>query len=77
MYAKVIAESLMHYREFFLLLATKRKRLCQSCSSVNNSFIVLLFRFLRLLGLTEKLTNYTRDLYDYVIMIAARAMANF
>ena len=77
MYARVLAESLMHYRECLLFLAMNRKRLCQTLSTVDNSIIVLFFRCLVLSGLTEKSTNYMRGLYVYVIMITPRAMTNF
>ena len=63
MYARVPAESLMHYRECLLFLDINRKRLCQTLSSVDNSIIVLLFGCIVLLGLKEKSTNYMRGLY--------------
>ena len=66
MYAKVLAEKLMHCRESLLFLAINRKMLCQTLSSVDNSIIVLLFGCLVLLGFTEKSTNYVRGLYGYV-----------
>ena len=77
MYAKVLAEKLMHCRESFLFLAINRKMLCQTLSSVNNSVIVLLFGCLVLLGFTEKSTNYVRGLYGYVKQNTPRAMTNF
>ena len=77
MYARILAERLMHYRECLLFLAINIKRLCQTLSSVNNSIIALLFGCLILAALIEKSTNYMRGLYDYVIMITLRAMTNF
>ena len=77
MYARVLAESLMQYRECVLFLAINRKRLCQFFSSVNNSTIVLLFGCLVLLGLTEKSTSYMRGFYVSIIMITRRAILNF
>ena len=77
MFARVLAKSLMHYCECLLLLAINRKKLCQTLSSVDYSIIILLFGYLVLLGLTEKSLNYMRGLYEYVIMITSRAMANF
>ena len=56
MYARVLAESLMHYRECRLFLAINRERFCQTLSSVDNSIILLLFGCFVLLGLTEKTT---------------------
>ena len=65
MYAKVLAESLMHYRDCLLFLAISRKRLSQSLSLVDNSIIVLLFGCIVLLGLTEKPTKYMRGSRSY------------
>ena len=76
MYARVLAESLMHYRECLLFLAINRKSLCQILLLVDNSIIGFLFGCLVLLSLTEKSTSYMRSLYDYVIMITPRAMTN-
>ena len=76
-YARVLAESLMHYRECFLSFAINRKKLCQTLLSESSLIIVLLFGCLVLLDLTEKSTNYIRGLYYYVIMITPRAMTNF
>ena len=64
MYARVVAENLMHCREKILFFAINRKRLCQTLSSVDNSVIFLLFGCLILLGLTGKSRNYMRGLYD-------------
>ena len=69
MYARVLVESLMHYRECPLVLPINKKGLCQTVSSVDDSVIVLLFGCLILLVLTEKSTNYMRGLYVYVIMV--------
>ena len=77
MYARVLAESLMHCREFLPFLVINKKSLCQTLSLVENSIIVLLFGCLVLLGLTAKTTNYIRGLHDYVIMVTPQAMTEF
>ena len=77
MNARVLAESLMIYREYLLFLAVNRKRLCQTLSSVDHLILVLLFGCLVLLGVAEKSTNYMRSLYFYDIIITPRAMTNF
>ena len=69
MYAKVLAENLMHCQECLAILTSNRKILCQTLSSVDISLNVLLFGCLVLLGLTEKSTNYMRVIYGYVKMI--------
>ena len=77
MYARVLPESLMHYRECLLFLAINRKRLRQALSLVDNSTTVLLFRCLVLLRLIEKSTNFMKGLYVYVIMIKTRANIDY
>ena len=62
MYARVLAESLMHYRECLLFLAINRKKLCQTFSSVGNLIIVLLFICLVQLDFIEKSKNYMRGI---------------
>ena len=77
MYARMLAESLMHYRECLFFLVINRKRFCQTLSSIDNSIIALLYGFLVLLGLTEKSPNYMIGLYVFVIMITPGAITNF
>ena len=59
MYARVLAENLMHCRECLLVLARNRKTL----SSVDILINILLFGCLVLLTLTKKSTNYMRVIY--------------
>ena len=77
MHARVLAESLMHYRESLLFSRINRKRLCQTLSSVDSSIIIHLFGCLVLLGLTKKSTKHMGGLYVYVIMVTSWVMANF
>ena len=77
MYAKVLAENLMHCQERLAILTSNRKILCQTLSSVDISLNVLLFGCLVLLGLTEKSTNYMRVIYGYVKMITPSVNASF
>ena len=71
MYARVLAESLMHYRECVLFLAINSKKF------VSNYFISGQFNYCSLIGLTEKVTDYMGGYYVYVIMITPHAMTNF
>lgn len=77
MYAKVLAENLMHCQERLAILTSNRKILCQTLSSVDISLNVLLFGCLLPLSLTEKPTKCMRDLYVYVIMITLRGITKF
>ena len=64
MYARVQAESIVHYWKCLLFLAINRKRLCLTLSSVDNSITVLLFGCLVLLGFFRKTKKlHERSLY--------------
>ena len=66
-YLKVLIESLVHCQECPVFLAINRKKFYQTLSSVKNSVTVLLFGSLVLLGLTEKSTSTTSDVFTIVL----------